>query len=88
MNVRINPENHISELHFIHTVTTPAQLANLGHSCWCSWSSLESGFSDVYPFIMACRVNSVLHEIKPSEQIPVSVTPLRARNVGLWQQYR
>lgn len=60
-----------------------AGLADLGCRWGCRWGTLEAGFSNVYPFVVTSRIDSVLHEVKPPEEVWVSVSPLRTRDIGL-----
>ena len=59
------------------------QVADLWHCGRSSWCSLELGLPDINPFVVACRINGMLHEVEPAEQIGVSVNPLRTRDVDL-----
>ena len=57
----------------------------LCNRCWRCRCSLELGLSDVYPFVMTCRIHSVLKEVKPAKQAGISVNDLRTGDVCLRQ---
>ena len=78
---------HLLDIHAsclrIVTLIVPAGLTDLGNRKGCRWCALEARFSDVYPLVETGRVNGMLHEVKPPEEVWVSVSSLRTRDVGL-----